>query len=218
MHRVISHVDVRENILDAVGRLLERYGYRKMTVDDIAREVGIGKGTVYLYFPSKEEMALAWIDRANAGIQEGLRGLAALEGTVAQRLRRMLVARVLARFDSVQDFRQSLDELYADVRPSLLARREKYHSSEATIFAQVLAEGLRNGSLALEDSEVTARLLLIATNSLLPYSLRAAQLGRRDEIEQTTMRLADLLLTGLMRRDDVGGREKEGIGERDDGH
>src|SRR5437763_1237801 len=42
-------------ILDAADRLLARYGYQKMTVDDLAREAGIGKGTVYLSFPGKSE-------------------------------------------------------------------------------------------------------------------------------------------------------------------
>ena len=50
-------------ILDAADRLLARYGYRKMTVGDLAREAGIGKGTVYLSFASKSEIALACIER-----------------------------------------------------------------------------------------------------------------------------------------------------------
>ena len=48
---------VRDAILDATDELLIKFGYKKMTIDDLAREVGIGKGTVYLHFPSKEEIA-----------------------------------------------------------------------------------------------------------------------------------------------------------------
>ena len=40
-----SPVIMRDKILDATERLLSRYGYAKMTVEDIAREAGIGKGT-----------------------------------------------------------------------------------------------------------------------------------------------------------------------------
>ena len=49
--------------MDATDRLLARFGYKKMTIDDLAQEVGIGKGTVYLHFSSKEEIALSHIDR-----------------------------------------------------------------------------------------------------------------------------------------------------------
>ena len=51
--------ELRDVILDAMERLLARYGYKKTTMDDLAREAGIGKGTTYLHFPSKEEVALA---------------------------------------------------------------------------------------------------------------------------------------------------------------
>ena len=51
---VVSSAATREAILDATDRLLARYGFKKMTIDDLAREEGIGKGSVYLHFPSKE--------------------------------------------------------------------------------------------------------------------------------------------------------------------
>lgn len=43
-------------ILNAASRLIVHYGYDKTTVADIAKEAGIGKGTVYLYFKSKDEI------------------------------------------------------------------------------------------------------------------------------------------------------------------
>ena len=54
---------IREALLDSAERLLGRYGFRKTTVDDVAREAGVGKGTVYLYFESKEDLILGTIDR-----------------------------------------------------------------------------------------------------------------------------------------------------------
>src|SRR5450631_3638818 len=44
----------RACILDAADRLLRHYGLGKTTVADVAREAGVGVGTVYLEFPSKE--------------------------------------------------------------------------------------------------------------------------------------------------------------------
>src|SRR5580704_16234461 len=101
-------VETRDAILDAMERLLARYGYKKTTVDDLAREAGIGKGTVYLSFPSKEEVALSSIDR----VKEKLVEIAHSADDSAQRLRQMLHARVLMRFDSVRAYSESLDDLF----------------------------------------------------------------------------------------------------------
>src|SRR5262245_22564005 len=49
----------REQILDAALRLWTRKGFDATTVDDLAREAGVAKGTVYLYFATKEALLAA---------------------------------------------------------------------------------------------------------------------------------------------------------------
>src|SRR3989442_14505392 len=52
-----------ERILDAGTTLLVRWGYRKTTIDDVAREAGVGKGTIYLHWKDKNELFRAAIWR-----------------------------------------------------------------------------------------------------------------------------------------------------------
>jgi AcrR family transcriptional regulator len=52
-----------DRILDALAALITRWGYGKTTVDDIAREAGVAKGTVYLHWPTKGAMLQALIER-----------------------------------------------------------------------------------------------------------------------------------------------------------
>lgn len=47
---------MKDKILDIVARLIERYGLKKFTVDEVAAELGISKKTLYQYFNSKDEM------------------------------------------------------------------------------------------------------------------------------------------------------------------
>ena len=56
-----------EAILDAAERLLARGGDRSVSVAEVADEAGLAKGTVYLYFPGKEELLLAVHERAIDG-------------------------------------------------------------------------------------------------------------------------------------------------------
>jgi AcrR family transcriptional regulator len=191
---------VRDAILDATDRLLARFGYRKMTVEDIAAEAGIGKGSVYLHFSSKEEVVLSHIDRIVDRLRERLKEIAHSDATAAERLRLMLLTRVLFRFDSIQHYTQSLNDLLAVLRPSLLARRAQYFDAEAQIFAEVLTSGRESGEFSFDDERATAHALLEATNGLLPYSLSTTELGARVEVEQRATDVANLMLYGLLSR------------------
>jgi AcrR family transcriptional regulator len=174
----------REKILDAAERLLGRYGYRKMTVDDIAAEAGIGKGTVYLSFPSKEETVLGTVDRLIDTVCNAMIALAGSDQPVPERIRAMLLARVLIRFDHVAEYRESLNDLLAAVRPRLLERRARHFARETDILAKLVPRR-------------TARALVMATNHFLPYALSPAELGDRRTLQRDASDVIDLLVTAI---------------------
>ncbi|WP_431871364.1 TetR/AcrR family transcriptional regulator [Nocardiopsis eucommiae] len=57
-----------DRILDAAEELIVAWGQRKTTIDDVARRAGVGKGTVYLHFPTKERLFLTVVMRAQHDI------------------------------------------------------------------------------------------------------------------------------------------------------
>jgi AcrR family transcriptional regulator len=199
MRDIARSENIRDLILDAVDILLARYGFKKMTMDDVARQVGIGKGTIYLHFPGKEELILSHIDRIAGRTAERLQEIAVSTGSYEDRLRAMLLARVLVRFDSVLHYSQNLSDLLSSVRAALIARREGHFTAEAGIFESVLRAGVRAGELSCSDPKSASRALVQATNSLLPFSLSVSELGRRKEVEAQVNHIADLLITGLIR-------------------
>src|SRR5215813_13945718 len=157
MRDSVQTKSTHDAILDATDRLLARYGYKKMTIDDLAQEVGIGKGSVYLHFSSKEEIALSHIDRIIDRLKKNLAVIAARTLPADERLKLMLVERVLYRFDSVQHYTQGLNDLLAYLRPRLLDRRKQYFEEEAKIFARVLDDGRAAGTFSIDDSLEAAR-------------------------------------------------------------
>ena len=197
MRTIAVQENIREIILDAADRLLARYGYKKMTMDDLAQEVGIGKGTIYLHFRSKEEIVLSHVDRIVERVLERLKALAQSDAAPPAKLREMLVARVMLRFDSVQQYSESISEVLRDLRSALLERRERYFEREAEMIGLVLKEGQRVRAFRRQDAAGTARALVAATNSLLPFNLSTRELGKRKDVEQSVQRIADLLLNGL---------------------
>jgi AcrR family transcriptional regulator len=197
MRRNARSDNVRDLILDQVDVLLARYGFSKMTMEDLARVVGIGKGTIYLYFPSKGELALAHVDRIVERLLERLAEIARGTAPVAVRIKKMLLMRVLFRFDSVVHYSQNLNDLLSSVRKELLTRRKSHFEKEALALVPVLEEGREGAVFGCRDPLETARVFIWSTNSLLPFSLTARELGKREEIEERVSRIADLLIKGL---------------------
>jgi AcrR family transcriptional regulator len=193
----------RDRLLDAAERLLARLGYQKTTMEDLAREAGLGKRTIYLHFAGKEEVMLSTIDRIVERLLHSLREAANSGGPAAQRLRRMIRLRVMFRFDSVRDYYQGIDDPFRAIRPAYMARRARYFAAESEVFAAVLAEGAERGELAVDDPREAAFDLILATNALLPSALSTRELGGREEVEARARRIADLLIDGLRRRGPV---------------
>jgi AcrR family transcriptional regulator len=194
-----SLTDTREAILDATDRLMQRYGFRKMTMDDIAREAGISKRTIYTYFPSKEEVGLSSIARVVSFAQSQMQEAAARDGAFAERLREMLTVRVMARVASVREYRDSLDGLFEIVRPAYMERRQASFEKEAAMVASLVREGVDAGEFVSRDPEADATAMLRATNAFLPYSLSVAELGDTKKIGEGLAALVDLLIRGLQR-------------------
>ncbi len=191
--------EVRRALLDATGALVQRHGYRKTSVEDIARQAGVSRATAYLYFANKEELVLGWIAQRDQERLTGLRDLIRDDNKSAtERAEAFLLARILTRFDSAQPYTESIDELLAALRPRVLAERDRLHETEAALLAGVLQGGVAEGEFApFADPLATARLLLLGTNALLPYSLTARQLGERVEVESRARGLIALLMGGL---------------------
>ena len=193
----MSQPDNRDRILDAAERLLARFGYRKMTVEDIATEAGIGKGTVYLSFPSKEEVVLCTVDRIVDRVCEAMRREAAKGREAPETLRAMLRARIFVRFDAVAGYSGSLNDLLASVRASLLTRRARHFEQEIDVLAAAIAEGQKRGAFVDGPPRRIGRALVLATNSFLPYALSPAELGDAKKLRKEAGDVIDIAVDGI---------------------
>jgi len=187
----------RDAILDATERLVGRFGYSKMTMEDIAKEAGLGRRTLYLHFTGKEQVTLATIDRIVERLLARLEHIADSVRPPAERLREMLVTRVLFRFDSVRDYYEGLDDLLSAIRPAYMERRERYFQAEARILAVVIREGHEQGLMRAVNPHECAHAMLLATAALMPYSLSVRELGSRKVVERRAEAVVDLILNGI---------------------
>ena len=76
----------REQILDGAQRVFMRQGFDASSMNDITREAGVSKGTLYVYFKNKEDLFAAIIQRKKSLVFERLREIVAADMSIAETL------------------------------------------------------------------------------------------------------------------------------------
>ncbi len=90
-------------ILEAARKVFAKKGFHDATVDDIANAAGVAKGTVYLYYRSKQEVYLAALKFGIAQMYSALVEEVRQVSTTEEKLRALIAAK-LAYFEENRDF------------------------------------------------------------------------------------------------------------------
>ncbi len=197
MRANLRDLEVENRILDAVDRLLARDSYHRLALEDVTHEAGLTQDRLLLHFRTKEDMVLALTDRLAGRIVAMERKIAARPEPPASRIRQILLGRVLAYFDGVQHFADSLDEVFRDLRTELMERRQSYAEWEADVVGSILRETHIVNELTPNGVIGTARALLSATDSLLPFNCISSDLGTRRQLAKRAERVTSLVVRGL---------------------
>lgn len=143
-------------------------------VDDIAREADIGKGTLYLYFPSKEQVYLAALLEDAQRLDQETRVVMATANTWQEKLRAYIEVR-LRYFDEHQDFvRIYLTEFRSMCIQGKPLHAELYRLSEQgeAQLAQMFAAASARGEIRSIDPELAASTVTELTRGLMERKLR----------------------------------------------
>jgi AcrR family transcriptional regulator len=84
--------EVREAILDTTAALVTKHGLTAVTMSQIAEDTGIGRATLYKYFPDLDAILLAWHERQVTRHLAHLAEVRDQAGTAAERLEAVLHA------------------------------------------------------------------------------------------------------------------------------
>jgi AcrR family transcriptional regulator len=90
LNATVDATEKRDRILDAAQSLFVRYGVKRTSIDDVAREAGVAKGTVYLSFESKAKLFAAIAERFCANVLADAQQVVLEATPLSQRLVGML--------------------------------------------------------------------------------------------------------------------------------
>jgi AcrR family transcriptional regulator len=174
--------DVREAILDTTAGLVADHGLLSVTMSDIAERTGIGRATLYKYFPDVEAILLAWHERQIAGHLKYLAELGAQTGGAGERLEAMLEAYA---FISHESHGHSDREFVAFLhRGAQVAKaQQQLHAMISDLLRQAAATG------ELRDD--------VAPDELASYCLHALTAASSLSSKAAVRRLVAVTLAGL---------------------
>jgi AcrR family transcriptional regulator len=137
-----------QSIREAAMRVVSRKGYDHVTVQDIADEAGVAKGTVYLYFKSREDVLEKTMSFSFEEFHLLIREAIGRGTTFRQRVEQVVQAQ-LEYFEQQQEFFR----LYLAMAEPLGERRLRKHASYRTHIAQLVSMV----EMALGNGEVRAQ-------------------------------------------------------------
>ena len=174
--------EVGDAILDTTRALVAKHGLRAVTMSQIAEETGIGRATLYKYFPDVESILIAWHERHVAGHLAQLATLREQAGDPGERLRVVLETYALIRHEH-----QDID------LPTLAQRGEhiaRAHQHLNDLVRDLLVECVKTGEVRND----------VPPGELANYCLHALAAAASLPSKVAVRRLVAVTLAGLRPR------------------
>jgi len=186
-----KYSDKQERILDAAADLFSRQPFHKVLLSDVARAAAVGKGTLYLYFTSKEDLYFGVLFREFDGLLDRLKRIESAKGTTPAAQLEAVVRDLAVHF-----YKKAANMDMQGVVltcPSTQEWREKREELLA-LMEGIIRRGVEQGVFEDEQPRLTAK--------YIPGLLRAAShfAPKDEDIEAVCRHAADFVLRGLAKR------------------
>lgn len=184
----------KKEILQAAANLFQRRGYHATTMQEVANEVGILKGSLYHHFRSKQEILFEMTRGPLARLVEDVERIASTEETASEKIRRSLLTHVRAIAQShphLSALTAELDEsLPEGIRERIMELRHAYQ----TVWLRMVTEGLDAGEI---DRAYAATVLVNFILGAVNWMHRWYDPGGSLDSEELGSLLAKMVLEGI---------------------
>lgn len=189
---------VKADIMRAAEELFQKWGLNKTTMEDIAKQAGKGKSTLYYYFKSKEDIftavAMKEMNEIFRITTEAVEN-AHSAGEKLQAFASIKLQEMRKRVNCYELVRQEVREM-SDWIKSL---RGKFDSKEVELLKKIIVFGIRNGDFMLFNETELDLLSTVIVNSFRSIEMELV-LDNRDHDQQIRLDfMVNILVKGLKR-------------------
>jgi TetR/AcrR family transcriptional regulator, cholesterol catabolism regulator len=186
----------RADVCATAARLFREYGYSSATMDLIADEVGLNKGSLYHYYPAKSAILFELLSQQVDATLELVDRVPA-EGTAAERMReliRLRVELVSSRDDDVVVFFQELPWVEKTLPPEQAADLRRRIRRYEQFTKQLLTAGVRSGEFRPIDAGLVMS-SMVGILAYVPVWFRASTPKAQTALVQE---LTDFVMNGIL--------------------
>jgi AcrR family transcriptional regulator len=185
-------------ILDAARDIFSRFGFRKTTMDEIAKAVHMGKSSIYYYFPGKEDVFKAVVDKEALLFREELIKKISSEKTAKDKLHTYIMFRMM-KLSELASFYEAIRADYLSHFSFIEEIRSKYDKEESHLIQNILIEGKVKGEFSsVDEPELAATAITIAMKGL-EYPLLISERKDDAELMKKIEKLLDILFYGIVK-------------------
>jgi AcrR family transcriptional regulator len=186
----------KEQILDAAEKVFTHKGLDEARMDDIAEGTGVSKGTLYLYFKSKEDLIIAILDRIFRGMFERLEARAGEELSATEAVRRFTD-------EATRDYKRMLHMMPVAYEFLALAFRNKTVQKALKqyfdIYMDALVPIIQRGIDSGEFRKVDAQEVALAAGAIYEGTVLLWVYDKsRVDVEKNIQSSIKLLLEGIL--------------------
>jgi AcrR family transcriptional regulator len=183
-------------IVDAGSEVFRRLGYAQATLEDVAREVGINRATLYYYVADKEELLIAILDEPIYRMTSDLRDIAALDQSPTERLRLAMRQHMRALEENYPGLfvflAENLHLLTIGSDRDIQANAHEY----GEVMIGLIEEGIASGDFR---TDLDPRLMMFGIIGMLNWTHRWYTPDGKRTLAEIGDEFAELVLQGLTR-------------------
>lgn len=154
-----KQMEKAEQILEIAQRRFGIYGFEKTSMQDIADDLKMTKGSIYYYFPCKEDLFIAVIEKEQNDFLKKIRSEELNADDNAGCLKNYAVIR-LSYFRTLLNLARLRQESFSEIKPVIRQSLNDFREKEKEIIKQILEKGTNEGEFHINDPGNAAELFL----------------------------------------------------------
>jgi len=191
---MVNKEEFRKKVVIASGQIFSRYGFKKTTMDEIAKALKMGKSSIYYYFDCKEKIFEAVIRYEANVLRNELTTAIKKVDSPLDKMRNYVFVRMRS-FEKLSNYYNAIFDKNLDHFDFIEKIREKYDREELAILRLLLYLGKRRNVFKVENSEYTALAIQTTLKGLeVPLFWKKKEVN----IESRLNAILDVLFNGIL--------------------